>query len=311
MTLRDIIYIAIIAATTVACQEMPHRLDNRRIVATVGDKSLQLGELSSALPVGLCGDDSLAFVSQYVDRWIARQIKVNEAERIFSSSVSEVEAMVASYRNALLTRKLDQYYLNSSTEHPFSDGDVRDYYRNNMNSFRLDHTIAKGLIILLPRSYEEVDSIEKLLDSKREEDRLNLLSLCERIDGAEIREFSSWSKYDDFLAVLPIGSASGSRQYLYHSGSKRLTDESYNYLFRVEAYRSEGYVAPLEIATPAIKKILTAQHQQAIIRRNEERLYRDAERNNSIRVLIDRAPKEEIVEQVDAAETTEFVGADN
>ncbi len=288
MTLRNITYIAIIAATTVACQEMPHRLDDRRIIASVGEKSLHLGEMSDALPAGLCGDDSLDFVTQYVDRWVARQIKVIEAERIFSSSVSEVEAMVAAYRNSLLTRKLDQYYINSSTKHPFSENDIRDYYRNNMNSFRLDHTIVKGLIVLLPKSYEDVKGIERLVNSKKEEDQLNLLSLCERIEGAEIREFTSWSKYDDFISVLPIVREGGSRQYLYHSGSQMLFDDSYNYLFRVDAYRSDGYVAPLEIATPAIKKILTAQHQQEIIRSNEERLYKNAKRNNAIKYHFDR-----------------------
>ncbi len=291
MTLKKITYIAIIALIAAACQEMPNRLDNRRIIASVGDKTLQVSEVSESLPTGVSGEDSVAFVSQYVERWIARQIKVREAERIFSSSVSEVEAMVASYRNALLTRKLDQYYINSSTEHPFSESEVREYYRNNMNSFRLDRTIVKGVIVLLPKSYEDLSQIEKLINSKKEEDWLNLLSMCERIEGAAVREFSTWSNYDDFISVLPIVRENGSKQYLYHSGSQSLFDEEYNYLFRVDAYRSVGYVAPLEIATPAIKKILTAQHQQEVIHTNEERLYQDAEKNKIIKNFIKRDNK--------------------
>lgn len=287
MTLRQIIYITIFATIATACQEIPRRVDNGRIIASVGNKTLQLGELSETMPTGVSGKDSIDFVSQYVERWIARQIKVREAERIFSSSVSEVEAMVASYRSALLTRKLDQYYINSSTEQPFNDNDISKYYIKNMTNFKLDHTIVKGIVVILPKSYEESSNIEKLMNSSNDENHLNLLSICERVDGAIVRDITSWTNYDTFIPMLPIVHDQNTTQYLRKKGAQSLSDESYKYLFRIDEYRSEGYTAPLEIAEPSIRKILLMQHQQEVVRKHEERLYRDAQRGDLIKNFVD------------------------
>jgi len=46
---------------------------------------------------------------KYIDRWVVKQLKLKEAEVLFSSSADDIDRMVEEYRQALLIRKLDQY----------------------------------------------------------------------------------------------------------------------------------------------------------------------------------------------------------
>ncbi|MFR9659722.1 MAG: hypothetical protein SNI72_06085 [Rikenellaceae bacterium] len=265
-----------------SCQDLPDRVDDGRIVASVGERMLRIGEVNSAIPSGVSGKDSVDFASLYVERWIARQVKLREAERIFSSSVSEIEAMVAEYRQALLMRKLDQYYINASKELPFNDLDIATYYKENKNSFKFERAMVKGLIIRLQRESEALKQIQTIMKSSNDESRFDLFTLCERSEGVDIEEYTKWMEYEDFISMLPIVRGRNSDQYLKRKGMQSLTDESHTYLFEITDYRNIGETAPLEIAEPNIRKILTSQHQKSLINERERALMKSAVRGNVI-----------------------------
>ncbi len=280
---RNILCVVIFSLFGLSCQERPHRVDNRRIVASVGDRLLLSGEVTRSLPDGLQGVDSAEFAALYVERWIARQVKWREAERIFSAAVPEVEAMVASYRNALLTQKLDKYYIDSSQEAPFSHSDILGYYKENMSSFRLSKSIVKGVIVRLPKDYAEAKKVETMMKVRGEEGRLNFLSMCEKSEGIYLKEVAEWLEYDEFIEMLPIVRDRGADVYMRRDGVQRLQDGDNIYLFEIEAYRSAGYVAPLEWVESSIGRILTSKYQQGLIQERERRLYQRAAAANIIK----------------------------
>ena len=92
-----------------ACQELPDYLVGDNTVARVGRKELRMSELEHVVPQALGSADSADFVSMYIDKWIAKQLKLEEAELIFSESESDIEAKVEEYRQSLLIRKIEQY----------------------------------------------------------------------------------------------------------------------------------------------------------------------------------------------------------
>lgn len=262
---------------------IPDRLDDGRVVASVGERVLRLRDVSSALPSGLSGADSLDFVDQYVDRWIARQVKVREAERIFSSSVGDIEAMVVAYRQALLMRKLDQYYLTTSTDELFTGRNVAEYYTHNMSSFKLKEAIVKGNILRIRNDESSIKSLTTMMKSTSEESRLNLVSMCDKSDKLSFTEQNTWLEYDEFIAMLPIVKDKNRGVYMKRDGVQTVKDDTYTYLFEITAYRSAGYVAPLEMVDEQIRRILTSKYQQELIKEREEGLYRRAEIANIIK----------------------------
>lgn len=61
----------------------------------------------------------------YIDRWVLKQLKLQEAETLFSSSAGDIDKMVEEYRQALLIRQLDQHYVDRSIDTVFTADELR------------------------------------------------------------------------------------------------------------------------------------------------------------------------------------------
>ena len=86
------------------------------------------------MPAGLTGDDSVAFAELYVRKWIGKQLKLSEAEQLFSASADDIEAKVEAYRQSLLIRKLDQFYVDERIDTTFTEEDIAAYYNAHKRS---------------------------------------------------------------------------------------------------------------------------------------------------------------------------------
>lgn len=277
-----------------SCDRVVRHVQHGEVVAMVDNTSLSQEEVQSAIPQYLKGADSLDFARKYVDKWIKRQVKVEEAERIFSTSVHEVERMVNSYRQALMTQRLDQFYINSSGPLSIDEEQIHNYYNSHSDNFRLEQNIVKGLILRLPLNSKEESKLKKMMASNSKDSRLNLISISEKYEEYNLEEFTdNWIDYDDLLSKLPIVRDSKSGVYMTRKGVQRLQDSEWIYLFEITAYRSAGYVAPLERVEQTIRQILTSDLQTQMLREREERLYKSAKEQGIIYNHLDNVLSED------------------
>lgn len=282
-----------------SCQQLPLLQGGvGSVIASVGDATLSSEEIKRDTPSYLSGADSVSFVERYIDRWIARQVKVLEAERLFSSSAGEVEALVTAYRQTLLTKKLDQYYINSSPEQSISQGDIAAYYRAHSDNFRLNRNIVKGRILRLPLSYDGISKIKSMMASGSKDSQLNLISMSDKNESFELYDLSGeWLYYDDFIEMLPIVRDKKASVYMTRKGVQSLQDGDWCYLFEITAYRSAGYVSPLERVEGVIRQTLTNERNTLIVRLREQHLLKLASEQGLIYNHLTQEP-EKVVERV-------------
>lgn len=75
----------------VGCQEVPRYWGGGRVVlAEAVGRKLYAREVKAAIPKGVVGEDSVAFVNRYVEKWVHKQLKLHEAEELFSDAGSLV-----------------------------------------------------------------------------------------------------------------------------------------------------------------------------------------------------------------------------
>lgn len=110
-----------------SCQELPGYFASDTTLARAGNKELRMRDVESVVPKGVTGDDSAAFMKVYVDRWVCKQLKLQEAEVLFSASADDIDKMVEEYRQALLIRKLDQHYVDRSIDTTFTENEIAAY----------------------------------------------------------------------------------------------------------------------------------------------------------------------------------------
>ncbi|MBE6196798.1 MAG: hypothetical protein E7137_06855 [Rikenellaceae bacterium] len=269
-----------------ACRELPSYFQGNEPLARVNGHTLYLHEVERSAPEGISGDDSAAFYRLFIDRWVNRRLKLTEAERLFSASESDIEAMVEEYRQSLLIRKLDQYYVDNGIDTLFTDEAIQSYYNTHLEDFKSDRTLVKGRILRFPEGDRRTKQLLQLMQATRPESRQDLSDICQK-NHFDLLEFSSWVDYEEFLSHLPTLRHDDHSSLLAQSGVQQMRDSRSRYYFQLTAVRRSGEALPLEQVTETIRRILFNQRHQELLRCHEEELRLKAEGENRIRLFFE------------------------
>lgn len=256
-----------------ACQELPAYLAGDTALARAGKKVLRLHDVESVVPQGVAGDDSVALVEAYVDRWVRKQLKLQEAEVLFSSSEADIARLVEEYRQALLIRKLDQHYVDTDVDTTFTVDEIATYYNAHKADFRLDRPVVKGRIVRFGEDFRQARRLKELMGSVSATDRRDFDDLCFK-NGFTVSDFSDrWVDFTEFLSYLPTVRSRNYNSMLSSGAVQEMRDDRSHYYFKIDAVRREGDPVPLERLESTIRRILFNQRQGEVIRRYEEELY--------------------------------------
>ena len=275
-TQRHSLLIALCMLLLTACQELPRYFVGERPVARVGERELTIDALRGTMPEGLSAEDSVAYARVYADRWVRKQLKLQEAEQRFSASAADIDRLVEEYRQALFIRKLDQYWVDRMVDTTFTEEELSTYYKEHIADFRLDRTIVKGMVVRLPKSYRQTRRLRELMGSNKEAQKGDFRDLCLKNDF-ELNDFSdTWVDYSDFLSLLPTVRSQSYNDLLTKKGVQEMSDGSSYYYFVIDAARKQGDTEPMERLLGTIRRVLFNQRQQQVLREYEEQLYREA-----------------------------------
>lgn len=251
-------------------------------VAKVGRKTLSVEEVTAALPKGITGADSLNYVETLIERWIVRQLKLQEAELIFSSSEQDIDRMVEEYRQSLLIRKVEQHYLDTQMNGEITDTDIEEYYNGHKNDFRLSAPVVKGYIVAFPDQFRRREWLLSMMRSPKAEVFKDFEQVCLK-NNFRLTKFDEWTDFAEFKSYLPLLRQSAHEELLADRSVRQIHHDRSYYCFRVTDALKAGDTMPLFMARENIVRILTKRRQEEVIRREEERMVGNAEQNGLIK----------------------------
>lgn len=255
----------------------------RQPVARVGDKMLYGEEVAAVIPKGVSGADSLSYVESYIDKWIVRQLKLQEAELIFSSSVTDIDKMVEEYRQSLLIRKIEQYYLDVEKLPEVQESEIEAYYAQNKSAFRLTAPVVKGFVVPVPEQARGRERMVAMMRSPKREAQSDFEQICLKNNYCLVK-FEEWVDYNEFLSHLPLLRSARHDNLLSNRSLQQIHHNRTYYYFKITDVINAGDPMPLFMAKDNIVRILTTRRQAEIIRRNEERMVNNAELSETVKV---------------------------
>ena len=104
-----LIFSLAVVAGFVSCKRFPNPFANQKVLAEVGGEKLYLHDIAPIFTPDMTAEDSIKIQKSYVDQWVKKQLKIQEAEEMFRSSQEDIDRMVEEYRNSLMTHKVAQY----------------------------------------------------------------------------------------------------------------------------------------------------------------------------------------------------------
>lgn len=275
-----------IAAGMLSCGEMPVMPSDDVRLARVGRKELYSSEVLAIMPKNITGADSVQFVGSYVDRWIVKQLKVRQAEAMFPSSAADIENQVEEYRQSLLIKKFEQYYLDSEMT-VVGDDEIAAYYDAHKTDFRLDRTVVKGTVVSFGERFRQkerlVENMKKRGNAASEQE---FRDMCVK-NNFPLYEFTEWTDYSDFLAMLPTVRSESYESLLGRGGVQKMTADGILYYFSIDSVLRRGDIQPLEMVSETVKRILETQRRGEIIRSHENEIIRAAAEDRHVKRYID------------------------
>lgn len=287
---KNIIRIASVwacVAGLAACTQMPSLPSDDTRLARVGRKELYASEVLDVMPKNTSGEDSLQFIDSYIDRWIVKQLKVQQAESMFSSSASDIEKQVEEYRQSLLIKKIEQQYLDAEMTE-ISDEEIEAYYNAHKSELRLDRTVVKGTIVSFGDKFRQRDKLIENMKSEKPAAQQEFRDMCIK-NNFPLYEFKDWVDFSEFLALLPTVRNDNYEALTGRTGVQKMTSDGILYCFEITAVLHSGDIQPLELSRDMIKRILETQRRGEIIRSHENEIMQSPEAMKHVKRYFDES----------------------
>lgn len=247
------------------------------IVAVVDDHTLLRSDIATIMPKELSEADSTTFVKMYVENWVLSQLKMHRAEEVLSSNQANIERLVEDYRQSLIIRQLDQYYIDNAIDLEITDKQLTTYYRANTAAFKLDHDKVRGVVVKVPSTFRNTTTLTTALKGvAKRGDVEEVRALCEKHNLQLTDLTPQWVSYSDFLSNLPTERSSSYTQFLSNSGVQKMTSGNNTFHFIIIDVARKGSVAPLECVKEDIRRRLYTERRANIVGKYEAELKREA-----------------------------------
>lgn len=254
----------------VGCQRLP----KDKVVASVGESVLMLSEVDE-VAAELSGEDSLKVVQKFVDQWVRKQVKLQEAERVLASSMGEIDRLVEEYRTSLLGGRLEQQHLQGRMDTLITDEMVREYFDSHRSDFVMDRTVLKGRIVRLPDNYRQSVKLFNLMGSKSDEKQQDFLDLCVK-NNFELHTFENWVDFSEFLSYLPVRRGKNYDYILSGGEIRQMADADSKYFIQIYDVIKQGANAPYERVEDMVRRILFNRRRAELLTSYNDSLYQSA-----------------------------------
>lgn len=249
---------------------------DENIIAVVDGMYLHIDDVRRDMPVGITDADSVTFVRMYVENWILNRLKIKRAEQVLSSS-DDIERLVEGYRQSLIMRQLDQYYIDKMLETEITDKQIAAYYRANSAAFKLDHDVVQGVVVKTPKGFRNTTTLTTAIrNSAKGKDWQELDAMAEKHLLSVVNMTSQWVSYSDFLSNLPTERSRSYNDLISKRDVQQMTSDDAIFYFIITDRALKGEIAPMASVESDIRRRLYAERRADVVADYEAELKRES-----------------------------------
>ena len=241
--------------------------ENDRILAKVGDKALYWSSLEQLVPQISADMDTAVFVSSMINKWVADQLMIQEAEKTKPSDL-DIEELLREYRASLLLFNYETRLVEELLDTVVTLQQKKDYYNTSKEQYLLPEALLKFRLAKLDKGTKQLD---KFYNSWKKSEWANVNSFIRNNDGVYINQSENWITLSEFSAYLPENFLKG--KVLKKDFSLRQTVEGDEYYIIIEDYISENEAPPFEYIEGKIVKVILNNRKSEIINRKKKQLF--------------------------------------
>ena len=254
-------------------------------VARVEDIFLYPNELVGITSLDMSKEDSSARINAYVNSWIRKQLLINEARKKININEAEVQRKVLDYQYSLIAYEYQNFYVKQLLVDSVSEAEIDAYYKTHHDNFILKKNIVRGTYIKVPKGAPRTGRIKDWIYSSKQKEKEELKSYCLSFSSAYRLADSTWIEFDKLAYSSPLADIPNKIQFLRMTPYYETTDNDYLYYLKVDEYKIEDNVSPIDFVRQDIKNIILNKRKVELARKLEDEVYDNAARNNNFEIF--------------------------
>ncbi|MDG5798871.1 hypothetical protein QA597_00670 [Marinilabiliaceae bacterium ANBcel2] len=250
-------------------------------VVTVGNSSLTIGELKSAIPENISHSDSVAVAEDYIGRWVQTKLFLLQAESNLTQEEKDVERLLDEYRTSLLVHMYQQKLLQQKHAPLITTRDIENYYEEMKDNFTLQENIFKGVFLKIPLDAPNQNIVKEWAQSDMNEDLINIEAYAIQYANTYEQYTNRWIPFNRVIHLLPQ-SVNNVSSFLRRYSFYEYSDSQYNYYLAIHNFVLAGDYAPVSYVEDRIKAILLNKKRKDFIDKMSKELYEEALQNKIV-----------------------------
>ncbi|MBO5881983.1 MAG: hypothetical protein J6Q21_01935 [Alistipes sp.] len=242
------------------------------VIAKVDGVELRIADVMRDMPTGIKGADSVTFMRMYTENWVLNRLKMKRAEEILTSS-EDIERLVEGYRQSLMMRQLDQYYIDKTLDTEITDKQIAAYYRANSAAFKLDHNVVQGVVVKVPKTFRNTTTLTTAMrNSAKKGEWQELEALAMKHSLNIVNMTAQWVSYSDFLSNLPTERSRTYNDLITKTTVQQMTSDDALFYFIITDRALKGEIAPMASVESDIRRRLYAERRAEVVAEYEAEL---------------------------------------
>lgn len=276
--------VALSIFTFVSCDSMWKETGGAEPLARVGEKYLYREDIAPLLGNGISKEDSVSFVTNYINNWASKQLLLTKAKiNLSEDKLAEFDELVDDYRNDLYTRAYKEALVQQANDTIVTKSQMRSLYEKEKENFRLKEPLVKIRFIELPKQFLNKETVIQKLKSFKKKDIAYLDSIGVQFKKLNFND-SIWVPVSRVVDEIPPLTFDNQSKYLKKSQFFELEDTLGVYLAKVTGVLRLNDIAPLTYIEPTIKQVLLNRRKLDYLRKLETEVIDEAIKDNEFEV---------------------------
>jgi len=259
-----------------SCNSFLNKEEEKEPVARVGKVYLYKEDIALLLKDKISKEDSISFVTNYINNWASKQLLFSKAKiNLSEKKAAEFELLVNNYRTDLYTRAYKEALVMQAQDTTINESELKSFYDLDKENFRLKEKVVKMRFVELPKAFLNKEEVIAKLKSFRDDDVVYLDSI-----GVQFRKLnfndSIWVRASRIIDEIPPLTIKNQDIYLKKSQFFEIEDSIGVYLGKVIDVLEVNDIAPLTFIRPSIEQVLLNRRRLNYIRKLETEIIDEA-----------------------------------
>lgn len=253
-------------------------------VARVGETYLSADETKNLLGEKTSKEDSINIITNYINNWALKQLFIQKAKANLSDEkLIEFEKLIEQYRADLYIGAYKEALVKKTMDTMVSLGEMKQYYEQNKENFRLNEELAMLRYLHVPKTYAKLSEVKEKFRRYNQNDTKELGGLAIQFKAYSFND-SVWVKSSEIIEKVPPLNSENIGQYLNNSQFFELTDSLGVYLVHINKVLKKTDPPPLEYIEPTLRQIILNKRKLEFINKIEKDIIDEAVKKNRFEI---------------------------